>query len=525
MALPHARIWCCDSSALTLSLFISGRMQFQFFPSVEGNHLYATLTMPEGTPIESTALAARHIEAAGEQLRKEMDQNLPEGEGSKVAHVITSIGSLISKGSIGSTGLAASNVAEIGIALNLPGNYSGVSTRTYANRWRELTGSIPDAIELGFTSESFGFGKAVSIELYGKNFDELRDAAAELRLALQMYNGVMDVSDSFRGGKQEIQLNLLPEARYLGLTQNDLGQQVRQAFYGYEAQRIQRGKDDVRVMVRYPETERRSLGNLEGMRIRTAAGVEVPFNSVAKATFGRGYTTIRRVDGQRVVTVMADINRTITTPEAIISTVQNRVLPEILSRHPGVTYGLSGEAEERSESMGALASSALLALLVIYALLAIPLQSYLQPLIIMSVIPFGAVGAVMGHYLIGMDLVFFSLLGIVALAGVVVNSSLVLVDHINKKCESGSELAEIVSHAGSVRFRPIILTSITTFVGLIPMMADTTISTSMFKPMAVSLGFGVLFGTAITLFLVPCLLLVLDDALRLQNRKKSTPKA
>ena len=510
--------------ALTLSLFISGRMQFQFFPAVEGTHLYATLTMPEGTPVESTALAARHIEAAGEQLRKELDQDLEEGEASKISHVITSIGSLIPKGSIGGPGRAASNLAEIGIELNLPGNYSGVSTSTYANRWRELTGSIPDAIELGFTSESFGFGKAISIELYGKDFDQLRDAAAQLRLALQTYNGVMDVSDSFRGGKQEIQLTLLPEARHLGLTLNDLGQQVRQSFYGYEAQRIQRGKDDIRVMVRYPEAERRSLGNLEGMRIRTADGVEVPFNSVARATLGRGYTTIRRVDGQRVVTVTADVNRTITTPEAIISTVQNNVLPDILSRYSGVTYGLAGEAEERIASMEALLSSALLALLVIYALLAIPLQSYLQPLIIMSVIPFGAVGAIMGHYFLGMDLVFFSLLGIVALAGVVVNSSLVLVDHINKKRQGESEFAAVVSRAGSVRFRPIVLTSITTFVGLIPMMADKTISTSLFKPMAVSLGFGILFCTVITLFLVPCLLLVLEDSLRFLRRIKSTAR-
>lgn len=508
--------------ALTLSLFTSGRMQFQFFPSVEGTHLYATLIMPEGTPVESTALAASRIEAAGEQLRIELDQDAKDGEASKVAHVITSVGSLISKGSIGGAGLTASNLAEIGIELNLPRNYSGVSTSTYANRWRELTGSIPDAVELGFTSESFGFGKAISIELYGKDFDQLRDAAAELRLALQTYDGVMDVSDSFRGGKQEIQLTLLPEARHLGLTLSDLGQQVRQAFYGYEAQRIQRGKDDIRVMVRYPATERRSLGNLEAMRIRTADGVEVPFSSVAKATVGRGYTTIHRVDGQRVVTVSADVNRTITSPEAIISAVQASLLPDILSRFTGVTYGLAGEAEERSESMEALLSSAALALLVIYALLAIPLQSYLQPLVIMSVIPFGAVGAIMGHYLLGMDLVFFSLLGIVALSGVVVNSSLILVDHINKKRHSGSEFAKVVSLAGSVRFRPIVLTSITTFVGLVPMMADTTISTSLFKPMAVSLGFGILFCTAITLFLIPCLLLVLEDFLGFLKRIRKT---
>lgn len=503
--------------ALALSLFASGRMQFQFFPPVEGTHLYATLTMPEGTPIESTARAAKRIEAAAEQLRQELDKELKDGESSKISHVISSIGSFIAKGSIGSSS-AASNLAEIGIELNLPRNYSGISTSTYANRWRELTGSIPDAIELGFTSESFGFGKAVSLELYGKNFDELRDAAAELRVALQTYNGVMDVSDSFRGGKQEVQLELLPGARNLGLTLSDLGQQIRQSFYGYEAQRIQRGKDDIRVMVRYPENERRSMGDLEDMRIRTPAGVEVPFSSVARATLARGYTTIRRVDGQRVVTVTADVNRTITTPEVIIGTIQKDVLPDILERHPGVSFGLSGEAQERSESMGALLSSAMLALLVIYALLAIPLQSYLQPLVIMSVIPFGIVGAIIGHFLLGMDLVFFSLLGIVALSGVVVNSSLVLVDHINKQRRNNADLQSVVGHAGSVRFRPIVLTSITTFVGLLPMMSDTTISTSLFKPMAVSLGFGVLFGTLITLFLVPCLIVVLDDLSRMFNK-------
>ncbi|MEZ5573367.1 MAG: efflux RND transporter permease subunit [Halioglobus sp.] len=504
--------------ALTLSLFISGRMQFQFFPPVEGTHLYATLTMPEGTPIEKTAGAVKRMEAAAERLRLELDKDLQEGEPSKIAHVISSIGSFIPKGSIGGGAASSSNLAEIGIELNLPSNYSGISTSSYANRWRELTGGIPDAVELGFTSEAFGFGKAVSIELYGKNFDELRSAAAELRIALATYNGVMDVSDSFRGGKQEMQLTLLPEARNLGLTLSDLGQQIRQAFYGYEAQRIQRGKDDIRVMVRYPDSERRSLGDLEDMRIRTVEGIEVPFSSVAKATLARGYTTIRRVDGQRVVTVTADVDRTIATPESIIATMQNTVLPEVLSRHPGVSYGLSGEAEERSESMGALLSSALLALLVIYALLAIPLQSYLQPLIIMSVIPFGVVGAIMGHYLLDMDLVFFSLLGIVALAGVVVNSSLVLVDYINKQRGEEADLQAVVSQAGSVRFRPIVLTSITTFVGLVPMMSDNTISTSLFKPMAVSLGFGVLFGTVITLFLVPCLCLVLDDFMRFRNK-------
>jgi multidrug efflux pump subunit AcrB len=503
--------------AVTFSLFASGRVVFQFFPSVEGTHLYATLTMPEGTPIENTSRAVAQLEAAAEALRLELDADLDSGEPSKISHVFSSIGSFIPRGSFGAAP-AQSNQAEVGVELNLPRNYSGVSTKTYANRWRELTGGIPDAVELNFTSDIFSLGAAIEFELYGKDFEELRSAAAELRAALQTYGGVLDISDSFRGGKQEVQLTLLPEARTLGLTLTDLGQQVRQAFYGYEAQRIQRGKDDIRVMVRYPPHERRSLGDLESMRIRTTDGTEVPFSSVARVTLARGYTTIRRVDGQRVVTVKADVNRSVTTPESVINSLRRGELVEIMERHPGVSYGLAGEAEESAQSMGGLASTAALAMLLIYALLAIPLQSYLQPLVIMSVIPFGAVGAILGHFLLGMDLVFNSLLGIIALSGVVVNSSLVLVDYINKQRESGQDLNWVVSHAGGVRFRPIVLTSLTTFIGLTPIIMDKTISLTPFVPMSVSLAFGVLVGTLITLFLVPCLYMVLEDILALAGR-------
>ena len=505
--------------AITVSLFISGRVIFQFFPSVDGTRLYAALTMPEGTPIEDTARAAKIIENTAKLLQRELDADLPEGEDSRVRHIFSSVGALLPKGSISSGVTAQSNLAEIAIELNLPNDYSGPSTRTFVNRWRELTGSIPDAVELGFVSQSFAVGKAIDIELYGKDFDELRAAAGELRNSLQNFSGVFDITDTFRAGKQEVQLQLLPEARTLGLTMADLGQQVRQAFYGYEAQRIQRGKDDIRVMVRFPADERRSLGDLEGMRIRTADGTEVPFPSVAKTTLAPGYTTIRRVDGHRVVRVIADVERSISTPEFILTQLANNDLKEIMERHPGVNYRLAGEAEERNESMGSLKSNALLALLIIFALLAIPLKSYWQPLIIMSVIPFGAVGAILGHYILGMDLVFFSLLGIVALSGVVVNSSLVLVDYINKYRKSGQDIAWVVSHAGSVRFRPIILTSITTFVGLTPMMLDDTASTIMFAPMAVSLAFGVLFGTVITLFLIPSLYMILEDILTLSGKR------
>jgi multidrug efflux pump subunit AcrB len=486
--------------AIAAAFFASGRMVFQFFPSIEGDRLYATLTMPEGTSIEDTALAATHIERAAEQLRQELDAALEEGETSMVSQVFSSIGSVIPKSGI-LTVEAHSNMAEIGIKLELPPNYSGISTKEFANRWRELTGGIPDAVELVFTAEKFGLGAAIEFELYGSDFDELRSAATDLGNALRAYNGIHDVSDSYRSGKQEVQLKLLPNAKYLGVTLDDLGQQVRQAFYGYEVQRIQRGKEDIRVMVRYPEKERRSLGDLEDMRIRTTDGIEIPFSAVARADLSRGYTAIKRVDGQRVVSVRADVNRTIVAPETVIKLVKQGELPAILARHPSVNYKMAGEAEEYAESLGGLMSTTMLVLLLIYLLLAIPLMSYLQPLVIMSVIPFGMIGAVIGHYILGLDLVFFSLLGIVALAGVVVNSSLVLVDYINQQREFEPDLFSVVSHAGSVRFRPIV---------------------SSFVPMATSLAFGVLFGTVITLFLVPCLYMVLEDFLNFSGLNKSS---
>jgi len=289
---------------------------------------------------------------------------------------------------------------------------------------------------------------------------------------------------------------------------------VRQAFYGEEVQRIQRGRDDVRVMVRYPEADRRTLGSLEQMRIRTRDGVEVPFVAVANAKLDRGFATIRRTDRQRVVTVTGDVDRTVTTPEKILADIQ-RELPALLSSFPGVTWRLGGEQREHGDAAAGLARGAVLALMMIYALLAIPLKSYLQPLIIMSVIPFGAAGAIVGHLIMGWDLVFFSILGIVALSGVVVNSSLMLVHNVNRQRSRGISFIEAVSTAGIVRFRPIALTSVTTYIGLLPLMFEPDVAARPLIPMAISLGYGVLMASVVTLFLVPCGYVILDDLQRL----------
>ena len=491
-------------------LVISGRVIFAFFPSIEGNQVIATIEMPRGIAVDVTSQAARIVEEAAFELTRELEQET--GIPDIVVNQFTTVGQQADRESQAIRAQSGqSHIAEVVLELKPIAERGDLSAKEVANRFREMVGPIPDAVKLSFTADSFSAGEPINFELRGRNVDDLRAAAAELRSQLSRYDGVFDISDSFRAGKQEIQLSLLPEARNLGITLADLANQVRSAFYGAEVQRVQRDQDDVRIFVRYPESERSSIGNLEDMYIRTPQGTQVPFYSVAEFTLGRGYSSISRMNGKRVINVIADVDRSVVSPEEVNTSVLERVIPEIQQRYPRLDVGLSGEAEERVKALGGLFQGSLLALILIYALLAVPLRSYLQPLVIMSVIPFGAIGAIFGHYLMGYALVFFSALGIVALSGVVVNSSLVLVDYINRRRREGVPIKEAVLAAGVVRFRPIMLTSVTTFVGLLPMMSITSPATIFFVPMAISLAFGVLFATAITLLLVPALYCVVED--------------
>ncbi|MFT7486055.1 MAG: multidrug efflux pump subunit AcrB, partial [Candidatus Paceibacteria bacterium] len=297
----------------------------------------------------------------------------------------------------------------------------------------------------------------------------------------------------------------------LGLTLGEVARQVRQAFYGEEAQRIQRGRNEVKVMVRYPADDRRTLHTLEQMRIRTPSGAEVPFSQVARASLGRGYATIQRSNRNRVVTVLADVDSKLTTTGDILAALNEGPLPRILAEHPNVQWSVEGQSAEVREAMTELGRLAIVALLVIYALMAIPFKSYLQPAIVMTAIPFGIIGAVLGHILMGHDLSVLSMVGVVALTGVVVNDSLVLVEFINRQQERSSSLSAAVRDAGVQRFRPILLTSLTTFAGLTPLMFETSVQAQFLVPMAITLAFGVIFSTAITLVFVPASYLVLED--------------
>ncbi|MDG2332962.1 MAG: efflux RND transporter permease subunit [Myxococcota bacterium] len=503
---------------LTVALISSGRMRYQFFPAVEGDAVYAALTMPQGIPLKRTEEAVAQILEGAKLVAEEL--KVESGGRDIVLFTVSSIGKQFARNgppdiSVKSGG---AHLAEVSLQL-VPATDRDIDASYIANLLRERVGPIPDAVDLAYISDAFSAGEPIDIQLMGSNIEALTQAAASVRQRLSQYRGMSDISDSFRSGKQEVSLRLLPEARPLGLNQLDLARQVRQAFYGEEAQRIQRGKDDVRVMVRYPMDERRSLGALEEMRIRTPDGTEVPFAAVADARLGRGFATIRRSDRRRVVNVTGEVDRSISTPERVLGDLQKDML-EIIEAYPGIEYEFGGEQREQQETGSGLIRGFALALMMIYCLLAIPLKSYLQPLIIMSVIPFGAVGAILGHLVMGWDIVFFSVLGIVALSGVVVNASLVLVHSVNSRRNEGSDLHEAIFIAGTTRFRPIVLTSLTTFLGLVPLMFEPSVPARPLVPMAIALGYGVLFASAVTLFLVPSAYVILDDLTKVARRLK-----
>jgi multidrug efflux pump subunit AcrB len=507
---------------ITFALVLSGRVIFQFMPSVEGDVVWGTVQMPAGVPAHITESAVNIMEQKAIELAAELDAELgpliesgmaPASTERVVDSILTIVGGRAPRGGPGARGrgnAGSSEVAEVVLYLTPFFDRGEISSAEIRDRWREKVGSITDALELTFVSDAFSAGDAINFRLEGRNEDNLKFASTQLREELERYPGVFDITDSFRAGKQEVQIQILEQGKILGLTLNDIATQVRQAFYGAESQRIQRGSDDVRVMVRYPEPERQSLGNLEDLLIRTPGGAEMPFLSVADFSLGNSYSSINRQDGRRVITVRGDIDRTVVKPEEIRRDIIAKYQSQ-WNRELDVDMVVGGEGEQQLRSLSELFSTFPLAMLVIFALLAIPLKSYLQPLIIMSVIPFGAIGAICGHFLMGADLVFFSLLGIIALSGVVVNASLVLVVTINRLRDEGYGMVEAVSRAGMMRFRPIFLTSVTTFIGLVPLMVTASPATFFIIPMAISLAWGVLFATVITLFLVPSLYLILHD--------------
>jgi len=516
----------CGGIALlmcVIALAGAGHIRFSFFPPVGSDYVTANLSMPLGTPVEETARAVAELEAAAVRAKARLDAEYPQLETSIVQHVLSVVGEAPTSGGGGSRGDrpggAGSHLGEVSLEL-MSADRRPLEAADVAKVWREEVPALAGVEDLHFSSSIFSAGDPINLQLRSADVEQLQHASERLKARLGEYPGVIDVADSHRAGKQEIKLAILPSAQALGLGLDDLARQVRQAFYGEEAQRIQRDREDVRVMVRYPRENRRSLGDLEQMRIRTPDGSEVPFASVARVERGRGYATIQRSDRQRVINVTADVDLSRANANEVMQDLRSHVLPGLLAEHPGLHYDVEGEQREQAKVMSAMISATSLALFVIYALLAVPLRSYSQPFVIMAVIPFGLVGALVGHLLMGKTLSMMSVFGVVALSGVVVNSSLVLVHYVNGRRALGDSLEEAVRTAGEARFRPIVLTSLTTFAGLTPLLLERSVSAQFLIPMAISLGFGVVFATGVTLFLVPCSVLILEDVGALLRRRR-----
>ena len=371
--------------------------------------------------------------------------------------------------------------------------------------------TIPGVKELSFKSDLFSAGDPINIQLSSKYMDDLIQAKNELKSQLVRFPGVFDVSDTYNVGKEEISINLLPAAKNYGVNMMMVAGQVREAFYGLEVQTVQRGRNELKIMLQYPKGQRSSISHLENMMILTPNGSTIPVRQIAQLEIGEGLSSIERKDRKRSINVTADVDLSITNGNEVIASLTKNIIPRILKKYNSVSYSLEGEQQEQGENLKSLGKNFLLAMIVVYMLLAIPFKSYFQPLVVMSSIPFGITGAVIGHIFMGMNLSILSMMGIVALTGVVVNDSLVMVDFINRYRNEGNTIREAVLEAGPRRFRPIFLTSLTTFVGLIPLILEKSTQAKFMIPMAVSLSFGVLFATAITLLLVPVSYLTLEQ--------------
>lgn len=507
---------------ISVALVIFGTIRFVFFPNVPSDYIFVELNMAEGTPMTETRKALERIENALTEISEEdKGKGLIDPIKNKAAFLGYSV---LSGGPNPSSFSSGGNIASVILELS-KGELRDSDADEISQRWREKVGEIPGARKLNFLSSAAGpVGLPVDIRLTGRNFRDLKLASLEIQEELKQYDGLLDIRDTYSEGKRELKVSLKDNARSLGLTASDLGRQIRYAFYGAEAQRVQRDKEDLRVMIRYPKEERESLGNLESMRIVAPNNARIPISEVADLEYGIGYPAISRLDRQRTINVQADADKEVADTDFINAALYGEypgdpdsILGHTLAKYPGVSSIKGGEAKDMEEALPAIISGMLLVVVLIYTLLAIPFKSYLQPLIVISVIPFGVGGAIYGHLVnlrnlgTSQDLSLLSLLGIIAMSGVVVNDSLVLVERINRLRNEGMSLFQAVHVGASQRFRAIILTSITTFVGLIPILLERSLQAQFLIPMATSLAFGVLFATFITLLLVPCSYLILED--------------
>jgi multidrug efflux pump subunit AcrB len=494
---------------ISINAVSTGIARFEFFPDVPSDGVQAQIIMQDGTSAEIMRETLSRVEAAAYQMEADYRAEYPEDKG-LFEHLIFYTES--------------DTQAMFMMSLTHPEERS-ISGFDIEKLWRDAVGPLPNVRKQRyFAGTNAGGGAKINLTLSGSDPQQLTQAGKELQTRLGEYNGVFDIYNSQGAGGREVLISLKPYASQLGISLGDVARQVRQAFYGEEVQRLQRGADTVKVMVRYPLEDRRSLATLETMHIRTANGESVAINEVADIQLGLGLTAINRIDRDRTVTISADADATKVQSGEVISDLTENYIPELLAKYPGLKFGLGGASEEERELVQRMVIGFVASIFLIYGLLAVPLKSYIQPLIIMSVIPFGFIGAVIGHLLFDVSISMLSIFGLIALAGVVVNDSLILVEFVNRGRSDHDSIDQALLGAGKKRFRAILLTTMTTFVGLLPMLFETSMQAQFVIPMALSLSFGIVFATTITLVLVPCLYRVIYDLRDSKRFSKARPR-
>jgi multidrug efflux pump subunit AcrB len=498
---------------ISLGIFAGGYVAFVFFPKGESDWIVAEIVYPLGTPFQLTEDTVIRLEQESFRLNN-IYPEFSEKNGDLVLNAFSIVGAIPRRD--WKPPEYGGHVGEVWLELASSEKRTNVSTHGVIAKWRQLIGEIPGVERLQFaTLEGGPAGNPIEIQLRGQDFDQLELAADELKSEIATYPGTFDITDNFKPGKQEKKVRIKEGARSIGITMRDLARQVRQAFYGDEALRIQRGRDDVKVMVRYSDSERRSIAGIEDMRIRTLDGQEIPIEEVADITPGRSYSVINRVDRKRTISVLSDLDESIANASLIVADLKANFLPGLVERYPGLTFALEGQEKRTRESLDSIKSGYFLAMMGIFLLLASQFRSYIQPVIIMMAIPFGLIGAIMGHLILGMEFTIVSIFGIVALSGIVVNDSLILIDFINRAVRSGVDIEKAVIESGRARFRPVLLTSVTTVAGLFPLLLERSFQAQFLVPMAISLCFGLMVATFLTLLYVPALYLIIQDIVNL----------
>jgi len=490
---------------ISLTLLSSGWLRTVLFSAIEGDVAYANVTFAEGSNPDKTKHAILKIEQEALLLQQELTD---ESGVSAIAHVY-SVVAPISKYSREAQAAADDHIGRVYLELSVS-NDRVMSGHDIIRRWRERVGEIEDSIELSFVSDLTPPSADINIELSSRNLDDLALQAENLKQVLARFEGVYDIQDSQQRSSRQVQLALKPVARDMGLTLSALGQQVQQAYLGVEVQSMPRGEDEVKVQVSYPKEATSSLWHLENMHIQLPNGEGVPLFTIADVSYKSADNNIKRYERNRVISVSAFVDAGKNSTKAVIADLEAGFLQQ-LTETTAVKWTKAGKQKSIVEFVEILTSSYLLALIAMYLVMAILFSSYTQPLLVMFAIPFGLVGSLLGHLLLGVDVTLWSFIGMVAVSGIVVNDNLVLIDYINEKRSQGEDLETAITSAGIRRFRPIILTSLTTFIGLVPIMSETSLQAQFLIPMAISLAFGVLFATLVSLLLVPAVYLLIQD--------------